>query len=435
MSGRRISALVACGTTLIALTLAGLLFQLEDKLDRFLIVGALQSAVYGVAVWLCWAGGGSRRVVLAIAALALVMRAPVVLAPPYLSNDVYRYVWDGKVEAAGLNPYLHVPSDPKLAALRDPDIYPQIASPYAPTIYPPVAEGLFLLVTRASASVTAMKLAMVMFEAVIFVLLARLLALEGLPTARVLVYAWHPLPIWEFAGSGHIDASLIAFCVGALWAMRRQRDGLGGLFLAGATLTKFYPMVLLPALYRRWGWRLPIVFAVAIVAGYLPFVSAGSRILGFLPGYASQEGFDAQGAGFYLLDLLHHMPGFATLDAQVYVLAAIAVLAAVSAVFVIRRDRAPSPYGMAATLAALFMVFVSPHYPWYFAWLIVFACFARSFALLWLTNVCLLLYRLTDYVFLPSGQQLVTQSVIYVPFAALAVVDIWHYRRRAALRS
>lgn len=435
MSGRRISALIACGMMLVALTMAGLLFQLEDNLDRFLIVAALQSAVYAMAVCLCWAGSASRGVVLAIAVLAIVMRAPTVVAPPYLSNDVYRYVWDGQVEAAGFNPYLYAPSDPKLEALRDHDIYPQIASKYAPTIYPPAAEGLFLVVTRISGSVTAMKLTMVSFEAIIFVLLASLLALEGLPTSRVLVYAWHPLPIWEFAGSGHIDAPLIAFCVGALWVMRRRRDGLCGLFLAAATLTKLYPVFLLPALYRRWDWWLPVAFVMAIVVGYLPFVSAGLRILGFLPGYASQEGLNAQGAGFYLVDLLHHVPGLAALDAKVYVLTAIAILAVLSVVFIFRRNRAPSPYEMSATLATLFMVFVSPHYPWYFAWLIVFACFVRSFALLWLTNACLLLYLLTDYVFLPSVQQLVTQSIVYGPFAALAIVDFRHYRRREALRS
>jgi hypothetical protein len=192
---------------------------------------------------------------------------------------------------------------------------------------------------------------------------------------------------------------------------------------------------LLPALYRRWDWRLPGAFVVAIVIGYLPFVSAGSRILGFLPGYASQEGFNAQGAGFYLLDLLHHVPGLAALDAKVYVLTTIAILAAISAVFSFRRNRTAPPYEMAATLATLFIVFVSPHYPWYFAWLIVFACFVRSFALLWLTNACLLLYLLTDYVFLRSTQQLVIQSIIYGPFAVLAIVDLRHYRRREALRS
>ena len=420
---------------LVVLTVTGLLFQLQDRLNCFLLVAGLQSAFYGVAVWLCWIGGAGRRLVPGIAALALIMRVPALLAPPYLSSDIYRYVWDGRVEAAGFNPYLHAPVDPELAPLRDQTIYPQIASPYAPTIYPPLAEGLFLAVTRISETVTAMKLAMVLCEAVTFILLARLLALEGLPTARVLLYAWHPLPVWEFAGSGHIDAPLITFCVGALWALQRKRDGFAGLFLAGATLTKLYPMVLLPALYQRWDWRLPVAFGVAIVVGYVPFMSAGLRIFGFLPGYAGQEGLSGSGSGFYLLALLHTVPSFEALNAEIYGVAAITVLATVCAAMVFYRDRASSPYVAAATLAALFTVIVSPHYPWYFAWLIVFSCFVPSLGLLWLTNACLLLYLLTDYVFVPNMRQLLVQSAIYVPFVALAAFDAWHYRGREAVRS
>jgi hypothetical protein len=435
VSRRRTAAIIACGVVLVALTLIGLWFQLEDRLDRFLIVGAAQSGVYAAAAWLAWNGGASRRAVLAIAALAIVMRLPVMLAPPYLSADIYRYVWDGRVEAAGFNPYLHTPADPQLEALRDQDIYPRIASPYAPTIYPPVAEAVFLVVARLSPSVTAMKIAMVLFDLLALVILARLLAVEGLPAGRLLVYAWHPLPLWEFAGSGHIDAMLIAGVLAALWAARERRTGLTGLFLAMATLTKFYPMILTPALYRRWDWKVPAVFAAAIVVAYLPFLSAGSQLLGFLPGYARQEGFDAGGAGFYLLGLLRRLPGLEGVSTGGYEFVAIALLGALGVALVLRRDRDRPPYATAAILAALFMVLVSPHYPWYFSWLIVFACFVRSCALPWLTTACLLLYLATDYVFVPSGQMLAIESLIYGPFAALAFVDFWYSRRRASLRS
>jgi alpha-1,6-mannosyltransferase len=431
----RTAGLVACGTTLIGLTFVGLMFQSEDRLDCFLIVTALHSGAYAIAVWLVWKGGLSRGIVAGIVALAIVMRVPVLLAPPYLSADVYRYVWDGRVEAAGFNPYRYAPAGPQLAALRDPVIYPQVASKNAPTIYPPMTEAVFFAVTRVSESVTAMKIAIVIFDLITLMLLARLLALEGLPTARVLVYAWHPLPVWEFAGSGHVDAVLIACTLAALWAVRRQRAGLAGVFLAAATLTKFYPVVLAPALYRRWDWKMPGFFALTIAVAYLPFLSAGSQILGFLPGYAGQEGFEAAGAGFYLLGLLRRLPTLDGLSTRAYEIGAIAVLAALSAGFVLRRDPDRPLYTMAAMAAALFMLLVSPHYPWYFSWLTVFVCFARSFALLWLTNACVLLYLITDYVFLPSGHALAVQSIIYGPFAAWALVDLWYYRRQVKPRS
>src|SRR5262249_32396315 len=241
------------------------------------------------------------------------MRIPVILAPPYLSTDVYRYIWDGRVNAAGINPYRYVPLDPQLETLRDDDIFPNInRSDTAGTIYSPLAQTIFFGITRINESVTAMKAAMVGFEMVTFTLLLRLLAGEGRPTSRVVVYAWHPLPLWEFAGSGHIDAALIALAMAAFWAARRDRQGLAGVFVAGATLTKLYPAVLLPVLYRRWSWPMPVAFAGAIVAGYLPFIGVGWRVFGFLPGYAGEEGFDASGAGFYLLSLLHEVTPFAT---------------------------------------------------------------------------------------------------------------------------
>ena len=435
MSRSGVAGLITCGAALVALTLAGLRFQADDDLHGFLVVAALQAALYAAAVWLVWRAGSGRGIVLGIAAVAMAMRVPVVLAPPYLSTDIYRYVWDGWVDAAGFNPYTHAPMDPLLEALRDSTIFPQIGSPYAPTIYPPIAEAIFFLVTRVSGSVAAMKAAMVGFEIVTFALLARLLSAEGLPTSRVLAYAWHPLPLWEFGGSGHVDAVLITCCLAALWAARQRPGGSTGLFLAGATLTKLYPVVLLPAFYRRWDWKLPAVFTAALVIAYLPFISAGAQIFGFLPGYAGQEGFDANGGGFYLLALLHRVPWFAALDARAYVLAGLAVLAAVSAVLVFHREPLRPSYAQAASLAALFTVLVSPHYPWYFSWLIVFIPFARTFALLWLTNSCLLLYLAQGYAFVQSGQRLAIESALYGPFAALALFDFCYNRRSAGVRN
>jgi len=357
------------------------------------------------------------------------MRIPVILAPPYLSTDVYRYIWDGRVIAAGINPYRHVPVVPQLETLRDDEIFPNInRSDTAVTIYPPLAEAIFLGITRINESVTAMKAAMVGFEMVTFTLLLRLLAGEGRPTSRVVVYAWHPLPLWEFAGSGHIDAALIALAMAAFWAARRGRQGLAGVFAAGATLTKLYPAVLLPVLYRRWGWPMPVAFAGTIVAGYLPFIGVGWRVFGFLPGYAGEERFDASGAGFYLLSLLHEVTPFATLDGRAYAIGAAAILLALGAVIVFAGHPARGSLGAAALLATTFMILVSPHYPWYFAWLIPFACFLRSLALLWLTIACLLLYVVpVGYHIVRDDYRLIVESLIYGPFAALVVVDLWYH--------
>jgi hypothetical protein len=233
----------------------------------------------------------ARGVVLGVAAL---MRLAVLLAPPYLSDDINRYVWDGRVEAAGNNPYRYVPSDPHLATLRDETIFSHInRSDYAPTIYPPVAEYIFFLGTRLSESVTAMKTTLLAFELVGMLLLLRLLDEWGLPRERILIYAWHPLTLWEFAGSGHVDAAVVTFVMLALWARRRQAAWLTGSALAAAALVKFFPAVLFPALYRRWDWKMPVAAAATVLLAYAPFIGAGSPVLGFLPGYLQEEGLRA----------------------------------------------------------------------------------------------------------------------------------------------
>src|SRR5271156_104004 len=112
-----------------------------------------------VLLELCPTNNWTLRIVLLI---ALAARLIAVIAPPFLSTDIYRYVWDGKVQGAGINPYRYIPADSHLAFLRDGSIYPYINRvDTAPTIYPPVAQLIFFAITRIHASVTFMKLALV----------------------------------------------------------------------------------------------------------------------------------------------------------------------------------------------------------------------------------------------------------------------------------
>lgn len=428
MTGRRLPLLALCGAALFFLTLVGLYEQSRDALEAFVAVAAVQVAVYFASVRLVGRAQPSRRAMVLIVAVAAAMRLSALFAPPSLSTDLYRYIWDGRVTAAGINPYHYIPTDPHLAQLRDPTIFPEInRNNYAPTIYPPAAQAVFFAVTRIDGSVTAMKAAMVAFETIAIMLIYRLLRGGGLPDTRLLVYAWHPLPVWEFAGSGHIDALLVALVALALWAGRRGAGGLTGLGLATATLTKLYPALLVPALWRRGDRLMPAVFAAVVVLGYLPFVAVGWRVFGFLPGYASEEGLRS-GAGFYLLALIRlAVPSF---PAWLYLAVAAAALAGLAIAVLFSRPGSNRDVVGAALLATTFTVLLSPHYPWYFAWLIIFACLLPWRSLLWLTGASLLLYLV------PVGSQLVRDShrllvetAIYAPFAALAVFD-WRNRRQ-----
>ncbi|HYM04847.1 MAG TPA: glycosyltransferase 87 family protein, partial [Stellaceae bacterium] len=325
VAGRRTWPLVVIGVLLVLLTAIGLVLQGHDARDAFIVVALLQGALYLGAVWLVLRGGVPRHGFLMILGVAAAMRLGVALSPPYLSDDLYRYVWDGRIEAAGINPYRYVPSDTHIASLRDEAIYPNInRRTYARTIYPPVAEYIFFLTTRISESAIGMKLTMVALEIASVGILLRLLALAGLPRERILIYAWHPLALWEFAGSGHIDAAIVTFTALALWARRRELAWLTGIALACAALVKFFPAVIFPALYRRWDWKMPLAAVAAVILAYLPFLSAGPAIFGFLPGYVAEEGLDS-GAGFFLWNLVKTVVPIAAIGVLPYLVVAAAV--------------------------------------------------------------------------------------------------------------
>jgi alpha-1,6-mannosyltransferase len=419
----RARALIAIGALMSLLTGAALVLQSRDAHDTFIVVALFQGALYLAAVWLILRGAVVRRGLLMILGVAAFMRLGIVLAPPYLSDDLYRYVWDGRVEAAGINPYRYVPADTRLAELRDEAIYPNInRRTYARTIYPPVAEYIFFLVTRISESAMLMKVTMVAFELACVGILLRLLALAGLPLERILIYAWHPLTLWEFAGSGHIDAAILAFVAVALWARRREAAWLTGIALACATLVKFFPIVIFPALYRRWDWRMPVAAAAAAIVAYLPFLGAGPAILGFLPGYVSEEGLD-RGTGFFLWNLLNAAVPLANVGVIPYLAVAAAVLASLG-LYIILSDKAGERYvAAAAALAAAFTVLMSPHFPWYFVWMLAFLCLAPSAALLYLSIASLLLYFVSGGPDL-DGSRMLVECAVYGPFAVLAVIEL-----------
>jgi hypothetical protein len=335
-------------------------------------------------------GADGGRAVATILIVGLAMRCLLLPGTP-VSTDVFRYVWDGRVQAAGINPYLHVPADAALAGLRDGAIYPHIdRADYAPTIYPPASQIVFYLVTRISEAPIVMKAAMVAFEALAVWIILQLLAARGLPRARILLYAWHPLPLWEFARSGHVDIVAITFLLLALLATERRSPILAGVALGAGALVKYFQVVTAPAVYRRWDWRLPVAFMATIAILYLPYIGAGTKVFGFLGRYLAEEGLD-QGTGIFLWQFVTAIVPLPARAFAFYLAAAAAVMAALG-LLVVMRDRPGADLAGAMLLAVTFTILLSPHYPWYFAWLVPFLCFYPLAGVVYLTCACGLLY-------------------------------------------
>ena len=389
--------------------------------------------------------------------VAVACRLTTLFSDPNLSSDIYRYVWDGIVQHAGINPYRYVPADPAISFLRgasEGNIYPAInRATYARTIYPPFAQIFFWVVTFISPTLTMMKVAMVLCEGVTAWSLVTLLRLLGRPREQIILYAWAPVLIWEIAASGHVDALAMALIGLALVARFRDRPVVTGIFLALAVLAKLYPLVLFPALYQRYpadrktgrstatlDWRMPVTMALIIAAGYALYSSVGLAVFGFLGGYVQEEGM-ASGARYFLLDLVQSIPGLPQIPAAAFLIAAALIFGALSLwAWRTASSRPDSPLptaeGMqllrphqsaafllpACGLAAALMLLFSPHYAWYVVWLIPFYTLLPNLAMLGYVTGFFYLY--TTELGAPGPGMFLANKILYAGTLALALLGI-----------
>jgi len=363
-----------------------------------------------------------------IVCFAVCFRAVMLASPPALSDDIYRYVWEGRLTAAGLNPFLHAPADDRLAGFRDAEIYPGINNRQLPAIYPPLSQMIFALTTLLSPSTAAMKVVFMLFDlATIWVLLLILQAL-GLDRLRVIIYAWNPLVIIEFAGSGHFDsAGIFFFMLALLMYMRRSTAGAAAA-LACSFLTKFLAIVMLPFIAAGSSRRAVLIFAGIAAACYLPFAGAGSNLLYSLSVYAGTWMFNA--SFYYIAALLTGSCMAArALCAGLFLLLWIYLAAAQ------RRHEPLSGIGLCDCALVLLgaVLLLSPVvHPWYVCWIIPLLAVRPCLSGLFFSAAVFLSYDvLKDYVEAGIWAENPTITLAeYVPFYCLLLYDFFSRRLR-----
>ena len=210
-------------------------------------------------------GGGTGPRTAGILLVAALLRLILLPLPPTLSDDLVRYVWDGRVVAAGENPYRWAPEAPELTPLRD-ERWRRMPHKEVPTVYPPVALGAFSIAATTPWPLGAIKILLVLADLLTCLLLVRLADLRNLPRHRTLLYAWNPLVVLEVAGMGHVDALAVAGAVAAvtLLAAPRPRPAAAGVAAAAGILAKLGPLAALP-LWTRHASR-PVRF-LAVAGG------------------------------------------------------------------------------------------------------------------------------------------------------------------------
>lgn len=365
-----------------------------------------------------------RSTVPLILLVAVALRVAAIAGPPTTTDDFYRYSWDGRVQAAGINPYEHTPSSPELAHLRDswlwpeerpcplayrPDACTRINRPGVNTIYPPAAEAWFSAIHRLAGAQARWKpwqVAGLVTDVGVVALLAVGLRRRGKDLRWVALYALCPAPVLEIVNNGHVDGLAIGISLGALVvaagpppsphgatgcddeaftavdtspaqpvADAEWRWAAAGALVGVAALVKLIPALLVLALVAaasngrgRALLRIGGAATVVVVAGYVPHVlEVGTKVVGFLPGYLREEHYD--GAGRYLVAGALRVPGGVS-----GVVSALALVAA--AVWVWQR-RPAAPVGAAVLMGTLLLA-ASPVQPWYAVMLLAFAALAAE---------------------------------------------------------
>lgn len=350
---------------------------------------------------------------------AILMRALFLPLEPELSDDVYRYLWDGHLQRSAVNPYVHAPSSPEVAELHTP-WHARVDNPDAPTPHPPLAQVAFLLVALAGGAVFQAKLLWLGLDLATGWLLGRVARLTGRSRRLTqLLYLWSPLLLVEVAWNGHLEPLGLFFLV-LIILLARTPVGAGAA-TALAALVKLAPLAAVPALTRRLGPRFLAGFAVAFVLLYLPYVGAGRRLVAGLVTYVGTERY--MEGPFLLLESA--LPsGSAALWAAGMVVLGVAAWATLQR---FRPERA-----LFWVLGAGLLLTPALH-PWYVLWILPLAALRVSHPWILMSGLAFLGYYGLD-AFHATGdwpQPSWLRAAVWLPVLALLVRDaavLWRER-------
>jgi len=317
----------------------------------------------------------SRRVVVIGLVLAAAWNIAFLRVPAGPDDDIHRYVWDGRLQRLGYNPYLVIPSDPAVKGLHTAETR-NLNNPDLPSPYPPGAQLFFRAVTAIHESTFALKVAFVTCEfAIVFVLLD-VLRRTGQATHLVLAFAWNPLLAVEVAGSGHIDVVGALLLVVSAAALVRRWRAAAAVALGLAIAVKFLPVVLLPLYWKRVLIRDAALAATVVALLYLPFLNHGRIPIGSL--------------GTYVQSFRFNGPVFAALDrlAPPQLLVGLAVLVGLGTATWLRRAKPELSLEQCAWPMAASLLCAPVVFPWYLLWLLPFLTSASTLLIvIWTVSI------------------------------------------------
>ena len=402
------------------------LYYLKNHAIGFIELALAGGVVYLVALYGLTRTQATRTTTILLIFTAIVFRATLWPMAPTLSDDLQRYRWEGKVQAHGWNPYAIAPNDPRLAGLRD-QYYEVMPGRELAAIYPPATELLFRVTWKFFPGPVAFKTPFAAADVLVLLLLAWMFRRAEDRDFRVAIYAWNPLVIVEFAGSGHNDVLALLGIVCGL-ALVKKWPSAASVPVSLATMAKVFPAVLLPVWIRRagWpqkrtGWWAAVLAGAAAVAVLLPYWNALGMMRTNLAYYeATWKNYHAS-----LYTVIDWLTGGKTN------IPAIVGVAATWGLALWLAWKKAEPARAAYLLIGTILAFGPNGYSWYFTWIVPLLCFYPNPAWLLLTVLQFLSYNvLIGYGILAVFRfDPFIQWLVYAPFYALLLGTWWYGRR------
>ncbi|MFV1950360.1 MAG: hypothetical protein ACC630_00150, partial [Nitrospinota bacterium] len=353
----------------ISLLVIVLLGNLRNHIYPFIAVSLILSIPYFIQIHLIWKDKvdfkTKKKIFSIIILFAVIFRLTLLFSPPTLSEDINRYLWDGRMACNGINPYCFPPEAEELTDFRD-DIYKDINHKYLVTFYPPLSQIIFHLAVKIDYSFYSLKLFLILFDLLTIFVIYKILIMKDQDISNTLIYAWNPLVLIEISGSGHHDSIFVFFLILSLYLFLLNRSKMSLFSLALSFLSKLTAVVMLPLYIKKIKNKEFLVFPLVIFLFYLPFILELDGLFSTIITVGSKWRFNDS-----IFSIINYYAGSIVVSKMIIIL--FFILLTIYLIYS-KTDMMKSEYIL---IGALLILTPNLH-PWYIVWIVPFLCFFKN---------------------------------------------------------
>ncbi|MGE5353099.1 MAG: hypothetical protein ACM3P0_13525 [Acidobacteriota bacterium] len=408
---------------------ASLYLNLSQPIIVYTSVAILNSLIFIVICFVLLKNESSSRLAYTLIGVGILFRLTVLFYPPTASDDINRYIWDGKVQSSGINPYRYAPADSSLNFLHSQDLPAKVNFPRMKSIYPPVAQVIFFTSYKLfGESYLGYKLFLFVFEILSIILVLFLLRLLRRPESFVGIYALCPLPVMQFMIDGHVDALGIPFLILSIILFFRRKKFWFFLLLGLSISTKLISGMILPytayELERRWYKKILacIIVLLFFALTYVPYLTGGVSPFDALMTFSANWTFNGSAFSVFF-DILGNNQKARLVSAALFI---------ISGLYIFFRHE-----GVMEKIYMIFFAFflLSPTvHPWYLTWLAVLLPLSfRWSGVLFVALVSLANFVVVRYIL--HGVWQMPAYILILEYMPVYIMLVWEFLRGSRFTS